>query len=360
VVEQDLIDGVQNPLFGIVTTQYLRGLSPEELQRMVRTLGRRMGLRFDQSASEYLHQRYGGHPLLTRIAGSLTHRTASDLQYERPYDVDATFLQDHESLRDSELSFYCRHVVSELREFYKDEYDILEALASGQTAEFMEYAVAPEFTSHLINYGLLARDRVGRPTISIPVVARYLGMESARREGRRTILRVVPEEERSKWLAGRVEAIDNELEVLQRLIRDTAQAPTLFGPNSYPESHKFHAVSVCTTETDFASFINTCNRCFVESIEAVGKSLGRKRYFQDDVATAYPALQEALYRIKLYRHHRVHLRLYPQVESEGRHFLKADLESRNPSQVRDLWFVLQQSVLDSLLASVITETDRLS
>jgi EAL domain-containing protein (putative c-di-GMP-specific phosphodiesterase class I) len=40
--------------------------------------------------------------------------------------------------------------------------------------------------------------------------------------------------------------------------------------------------------------------------------------------------------------------------------LKIDLEGRSPSQVQDLWFVLQQSVLDAKLADVITEIDRLS
>lgn len=359
VVEQDLIDHVQNPLFGIVPTQFLRGLRPEELQRMVRSLGKRMGLRFSASAIGYLHERYGGHPLLTRIACSLTHRTVDDLQHQRPYEIHDGFLQAHESSRDSELSFYCRHVVSELHDFYKDEYDLLEGLASGQTAEFMEFTVEPEFTSHLTNYGLLGRDKLGRPTISIPVVARYLGLEMARREGRRTILRVVPAQERARWIKRRVEAIDSDFDVLQRLTRD-AQAPTLFGPNSYPESHKFHTIPVCATETEFASFINTCNRCFVESVEAVGGNLGKKDYFRKDIALAYPALHEALYRIKLYRHHRVHLKLFPSVEGEVRQFLERDLEGRNPSQVEDLWFVLQQCVLDSLLTSIITEVDRLS
>jgi hypothetical protein len=169
----------------------------------------------------------------------------------------------------------------------------------------------------------------------------------------------VPAQERPEWLKRRVEAIDSDLDVLQRLIKST-QAPTLFGPTSYPESHKFHTVAVCTTETDFASFISTCNRCFVESVEAVGGSLGRKDYFHKEIASAYPALHEALYRIKLYRHHRAHLKLFPHVEEQVRQFLESDLEGRNPSQVEDLWFVLQQCVLDSLLTSIITEADRLS
>ncbi len=208
-------------------------------------------------------------------------------------------------------------------------------------------------------YGLLNRDELGRPAISIPVVSRYLGLELARREGRRTILRVVPTQERGKWIKRRVEGIDSDFDALQRLTKN-AEMPTLFGPTSYPESHRFHAIPVCAHETDFATFINTCNRCFVESIEMVGRELGKRDYLRRDIAQAYPALFEALRRIKLYRNHRVHLKLFSNVEEEVKQVLARDLEGRHPSQVEDLWFVLQQCVLDSLLTAVITEVDRLS
>ena len=42
---------------------------------MVRFFGKRMGLSFTLEASEYLHERYGGHPLLTRMACSEIHQT---------------------------------------------------------------------------------------------------------------------------------------------------------------------------------------------------------------------------------------------------------------------------------------------
>ena len=45
VVEKDTIEGIQNPLFGIVPYQYLTGLSLEDTGRMLRTLGKRMGLK---------------------------------------------------------------------------------------------------------------------------------------------------------------------------------------------------------------------------------------------------------------------------------------------------------------------------
>jgi hypothetical protein len=47
VVEMDTVAGVQNPLFGIVSYQFLTGLNDEETRTLVRTLGKRMGVVFD-------------------------------------------------------------------------------------------------------------------------------------------------------------------------------------------------------------------------------------------------------------------------------------------------------------------------
>lgn len=359
IVEKDLIDGVQNPLFGIVPPQYLCGLRTEELKRMLRNLGRRMGLRFSGEAAMYLEARYGGHPLLTRIACSLTHRYLRDAGMILPMDVDVEYLRDTEDQRDAELSFYSRHVVSELRQFYPDEYELLEKIACGQLADYLEFASEPEYTAHLTNYGLLLRDVAGRPQISIPVVGKFLGLEAARREGRKTILKVVPSERRVNWLGGRIEAINSNLDALQRGIARN-NLPCLFGPSSYPESHKFYSMSVCDSENSFSAFMNTCNRCFVEAIEAYGKSIGRPDYFWRDIANAYPALIEALKRVKVYRHHRVHIRLNEQTDAALSSFLRKDLEGRAPASVDDLWFVLQQCVLDELLTAILIEADKIS
>ena len=56
LVEIDRIQGVQNPLFGIVSFKYLTGLGEEETRRMLRVLGRRMGLRFAEGAIQYVYR----------------------------------------------------------------------------------------------------------------------------------------------------------------------------------------------------------------------------------------------------------------------------------------------------------------
>lgn len=61
---------IQNPMFGIVQSEYLTGFTSYESGNMIRTLGRRMGLKFEYDAIDYIYTQYGGHPMLTRLACS--------------------------------------------------------------------------------------------------------------------------------------------------------------------------------------------------------------------------------------------------------------------------------------------------
>ena len=133
-----------------------------------------------------------------------------------------------------------------------------------------------------------------------------------------------------------------------------------FGPNSYPESHRFFDLEIVSNETDFATFVNTCNRCFVESIESYGRSINKSHYFWEEIKSTYPALSMALRRIKIYRHNRVHIKLVNGAPDELHLFLSRDLAGRSPGGVPELWFQLQQCVLDDLLVGAFVEADRLA
>ena len=359
VVEQDLIGSTQNPLFGIVPYQYLAGLTVDEVRRMLRALGRPMGLRFTQDAVTYIHREYGGHPLLTRIACSIIYRTLRDSNEGLPRTVQERWLHESEEHRRAELGFYCGHVVSELRLFYPEEYELMTEIAKGNLADMFELAIAPNFANHLNNYGLLSRDQAARPEISIPVLEGYVRVQDARENGKQTVSSVQPTSDRAKWLENRKEKINDSLDELQRLI-EVLELPRLFGPHSYPESHRFFKSKVVTNESDFSTFINTCNRCFVESIESYGRSIGRSKYFWEVIDHNYPALSRALKRVKVYRHNRVHIRLKGHVSTELSNFLHQDLAGQPPTAVKELWFQLQQCVLDDLLLGALVEADRLS
>jgi len=359
VVEIDSIDGIQNPLFGIVSYQYLTGLSNEETRSMIRTLGKRMGLKFDYTAVDYIHERYGGHPLLIRMACSTVGHMISEQGVNRPIDINSKMLEEDEQQRDSELMFYCRHVVSELRQFYPDEYEMLELLACGQIHDFIELSGYPEFTKHLSSYGLLGKDQYQRPVIKIPVVGRYVGLELARKEGRKTLFRVTPKKDRSSWLQKRKNSIVADLRLLECAVTKVV-SPQIFGINSFPRADDFSKVNVVDTENDFKVFIDVCNKCFVESIENFGKSIGHPHYFWEKIKTAYPGLWHALHRIKIYRHEGAHLMLSKSASADLLLFLEQDLEGKKPSTVQDCYFILQQCVLDGLLTGIQIEMSKLA
>jgi len=169
----------------------------------------------------------------------------------------------------------------------------------------------------------------------------------------------VDAKDRPLWLINSKKSIVTDLRQLEALIQKK-KLPPLFGPNSFPEADEFIGVEVVTDKVTYGHFINTCNRCFVESIDRYGKSIGKKDYFWEDIKESYPALWDALYRIRLYRHAYAHRELNEKPHEDFNKYIKRDLEGQKPSQVRELNFVIQQCVLESLLNSIQVETYSLS
>lgn len=356
LVEVDKIDGVQNPLFGIVSYDYLGGLSADEVRRMLNVLGRRMGLKFTPEAANTFVIEYGGHPLLCRLAASFTYRQVRESGAKLPVTILPKTLKEWRSDRDGDLVFYCEHVVSELRDFYPDEYHVFELLACGGVADYIELAALPEYSAHLNSFGLV-KAVSGVPTVAIEVVGMHVALACARREGRKTIQKLVESKKREEWMAERIRNLDLALNELHRLAK-SGRCPLLFGPNKYPESHNFMSLKPVRDEDDLQRFLNICNRCLVESVELYGESVRKPKYFWSEVKAAYPALFQALHRIKVYRHSEFHMELKEAVDTAYRSFLQQDLEGREPRNVLDLYFTLQQAVLDSLWNAIQVELSR--
>lgn len=68
--ESPVIGGQDNPLFGLLATQYLGPLEPATCDEMIKTVGRRMRIRWDPAAATAITAAVGGHPLLARLAAS--------------------------------------------------------------------------------------------------------------------------------------------------------------------------------------------------------------------------------------------------------------------------------------------------
>lgn len=357
VVELDVVNGVQNPLFGIVPHKYLTGFAEDEVRTMIKSLGRRMGLTFSYEAITRISKWYGGHPLLTRLACSWLNTVLSSEQ-EKPIKISDLIFESRKEECDNELVFYCGHVVSELKEFYPDEYYMIELLSSGQMVDFIELSEGNSFIRHLLNYGIVGM-KSGKYLSTIPVVLQYVGIELAHKDGRQMVYRIIAPKDRVSWLNRRVEEIITDLRVLEKIIRKN-DGIALFGTSSFPEADHFKSMRVVESKDEFTAFINTCNRCFVESIDLYGKSVGKNDYFWSQIKTVFPSLFEVLHKIRVYRNDCDHLKLTESVNGKYVEFLHEDLEGRPPSQVKELYFVLQQRILDSLLYNTQVEITQIS
>ena len=350
VTEVDTINGIQNPLFSIVQSEYLQGLSEEDARTMVRVLGRRMGIKFEFSAIKLLYDQYNGHPMLLRLACSYLNRQYNT--QNRPITIKELDVKKFQEEIDVELAYYFKHVVSEIQQFYPDEYEMLEMLASGQTADFVELASLVEYTKHLYSYGLIAKDEHGTPYVKMPVAGRYVAMELAKKEKRTSLYRIVAQDKRADWVTQRMRSIVRDMRQLESAIQ-SAGTPKLFGENSFPEAEKFASIMPITTEMGFETFFNVCNRCFVESIENYGKSIGKPKYFWNEIKNSYPTLHAVLHRIKVYRHSQDHLSLKPDVAKKYKEFWDEDTkEITDPDEQR---FAIQQRILESLLTAIQLE-----
>ena len=78
------------------------------------------------------------------------------------------------------------------------------------------------------------------------------------------------------------------------------------------------------------------------------------------LACLIPALHLALDRIKVYRHNSMHIELNAQVGAKFSEYLREDLDGRHPREFPDLWFQLQQRILDRLFGGIQVETAKSS
>lgn len=219
--ERTSVNGQDNPLFSLVGSRYIPQFDRHETKMMVQTLGRYMGLDITDDACEYLVRRYGGHPLLMRLACSWEHQRLLQEEVERPVTITASDLELRESTRDAERVQYVKHIVEVLRRWYPDEYELLIALATGSGETFREYAITlPETVQHLRAYNLL---REPGPEICIAMVALFL-RNAAYAPPRPSVARRVTEPAigSEEWLAltTDISALRNRLEPkLRKFVR---------------------------------------------------------------------------------------------------------------------------------------------
>ncbi|TLS17961.1 MAG: hypothetical protein FDZ72_11665 [Betaproteobacteria bacterium] len=356
IAEESRFGEYQNPLFGIVTPIFLKGLPDTESAEMVQKIGKIVGMKFDSSALDSLFSQYAGHPLLTRLACSHVAQMGQIAGEAFPLKVTKGRLDKQQKLRDGELVFYVRHVVDELERFYPEEYKSLESLAVGDYQGFQQAALHSKACAHLFRYGVVSAPE--HPYVTYSVLGDYVAIENARREGRPWRIRLIEEPDRASFIVLRLREIAEDMRDLERLGK-TSGLPLLFGPNSFPEADRLRDVPVVDSAQTLGAALNILNRCFVESIDRYGNSISEPKYFFSILKDKYPSLFDALRRIRVYRNNEHHLELLPGVEATLREYLERDLDEALAISDQKHWAIFQRC-LDELILAIQRELSRLA
>ena len=166
--EEATLAGEDNPLFGLLSPEYLGPLEAGECDEMIRRIGRRMQVRWDGPGVSRLTEKVGAHPLLARLAASDVVGSG-DERLRRPTveAVEKVFIDFHQRHTDIfEQMFYS------LKRYYPSELYLLEIVASGEIGIAAELAEeSPMMLNHLAGYGVLDPEHL---TIAMPVLRLWL------------------------------------------------------------------------------------------------------------------------------------------------------------------------------------------
>ncbi|MEU8657764.1 hypothetical protein [Actinoplanes philippinensis] len=177
IFERALLGRRDNLLYKLVRLVFLVPMNREDTAEMVRSLGRRMGLRYsDYRTIDALYSEYGGHPLLTRKACSLAVRDRNP--QEIPWHVPLEAIEAAIKLTgDGSPQEQALDIFDSFSQWFPDEASVLRVLWSDD-AEEREYGKElveddPNVIEHAKPYGIANDDFTPR----IQAIRAALGVE---------------------------------------------------------------------------------------------------------------------------------------------------------------------------------------
>jgi hypothetical protein len=147
--------GRDNQLFGFASARHLGPMSRDEMRQMIRTLGKRSGLKFDgHEIFDALFAEYGGHPHLTRQACARVAEAVHQRgEAEVPYRVSVGDLTPvMHSLAEGSPAHAAWETFVSFRRWYPEEGRSVEnLLRTGLAAD-------PAAVTHAVDFGLCQPD----------------------------------------------------------------------------------------------------------------------------------------------------------------------------------------------------------
>lgn len=152
-LETATIHKSDNPIFNQIYFEYIPPFDVPQTREMVRKLGRIMGLKFDEIIYSKLTEDFGGHPFLIRHVCSVIHKISPT---DRPIRVNIELYNSAKRKFKSEYSHFIEMILSVLKQFYPNEFDMLKYIALDDITTFDGLAeLSSEFTNHLIGYNII-------------------------------------------------------------------------------------------------------------------------------------------------------------------------------------------------------------
>lgn len=170
-VETDYINDIENPIFAMISSEYLSLFDLNNVKDMIGHIGKYMGLSFDEEIYTKLTEDYGGHPFLIRHICSLIN---ADINANRPCTVSKYEYDAKKKEYDAKIVHYVEMILSVLKNWYPSEYELLEILAIDGNEELkknLEYK--EKEMQHLLGYGIVKEVKENY-YITINAVSLYL------------------------------------------------------------------------------------------------------------------------------------------------------------------------------------------
>lgn len=158
-IEQQTILNYDNPIYAQIPSDYIPRFATAQTRELIRTLGRVMGLTFQEHLYGQINEDFGGHPYLIRHICSLIHSISSA---DRPVEITSKTYQKAKEKFSNEYSHFFEMILGVLRSFFPDEYNLLRLLACDESEEFEQSATAcPLLLNHLLGYNIIAHGADG-------------------------------------------------------------------------------------------------------------------------------------------------------------------------------------------------------
>ncbi|MBQ9277709.1 MAG: ATP-binding protein [Lachnospiraceae bacterium] len=159
VIELSSIKGNDNPIFGIMTPDYIPLFEYTDVKEMVSTIGGYLGVEFDEEVYSRLIDDYGGHPFLTRQVCSLIISSLDDTG-ERPINVNKYKYDKQRKDLEIDISSIINQILNVLENQYTDEFELLKKFAlEGEQSFRKKVGEDNNIIVHLIGYCLIKRDK---------------------------------------------------------------------------------------------------------------------------------------------------------------------------------------------------------